>query len=350
MPEMNVLNSNKPSTMASPSQTPAKSALSLQLEQFDRGTHVSTENTLNVATSSNHGIDYTTKKPMYSNERLILRKISKMISDERWLEMDALLRSPAEMAAHRSDSELSRSPTRWQKTAQGNHTNDAIGLTSSMNNLSIDMASMGGNDLNPMQVVHYACRFNPPRTIISHLASLYPQGVMLQDKMGRLPLHYAAKWGASYRLLDYLIEKDRSAASVKDSLGKTPLHLLCEHYSSFIDSNQRDNLSSEDNMMEAMAALIEAAPDAVNIEDNDDTTAIEYAIASDTPYDAVRLIQKASERDWKERKKTSMPGETHLKIEEKLVREQQQRQKEQGMDRETEQLNIALPTKKPKTR
>jgi len=100
-------------------------------------------------------------------------------------------------------------------------------------------------------------------------------------------------------------------------------------------------------MVESVRALIKAAPDAVNIEDNEETTVIESAISTDAPYDAVRAIQKASERDWKARKMTSQPGETHMKIEEKLVMEQYQKQKKQEVDR----LKLARSVlKKPKAK
>lgn len=351
--------SNKASPMASTPQAPTKSALSLQLEQVEQGTFVSTLDTSSNADdhlkkSVSREINIVRQQP---TERLFLRKISKMISDEQWLEMDEFLRSPARVAASRSGSDLTRS-IKWLKTSQGNHMNDILELTSSVNDLSLDMASWGSNDLNPMEIVHFACRFNPPRSIIRHLASLYPEGVMYPDKLGRLPLHYAAKWGSSSRLIAYLVEKDRSAASVKDNLGKTPLSLLCENYSSSIDTNE---FSSEENMVESIKSLIEADPDSINIEDNGGTSAIEYAIASDSPYGAIRLIQKASERDWKERKKTSMPGEaTHQHIEEQLIREDQQKQQAEEVSRETKRMNCVStgrvhlndvpPTRKPKTR
>lgn len=161
---------------------------------------------------------------------------------------------------------------------------------------------------------------------------------MTPDNVGRLPLHYAAKWGASYRLIEYLVEKNRSAATVQDVLGRTPLHHLCKSYSSSAGSNKLPgDLASDDNMVQATTILIAAAPDAVNIEDNDGITVIEYAISSDAPYRAVRLIQKASERDWKERKRISEPGDTHAKIEKNITRNQQK-------------PKFVLPAKKPPVR
>lgn len=149
------------------------------------------------------------------------------------------------------------------------------------------------------------------------------------------------------RLIDYLLDKDKSAASVKDSLGKTPLHLLCENYSSTAELGKGgDHISPEDNMIESTRALIKASPEVVNIEDNDGITATEYCIKS---YDAVRPIQRASESDWKQR---SITGVSHSEIQEKLIEEQQQKQKEQELDRLSNTGHIVLPAdiRRPKTR
>jgi len=152
------------------------------------------------------------------------------------------------------------------------------------------------------------------------------------------------------RLIDYLLDKDKSAASVKDSLGKTPLHLLCENYSSTAEFGKGgEHISPEDNMIESTRVLIKAAPEIVNIEDNDDITAAEYCIKSGAPYDAVRSIQKASESDWKKR---SITGVSHTEIQENLIEEQQQKQKEQELDRLSNTGHTVLPAdvRRPKTR
>lgn len=102
-------------------------------------------------------------------------------------------------------------------------------------------------------------------------------------------------------------------------------------------------------MIESTRAIIKAAPDVVNLEDNDGTTATEYCIKSGAPYDAVRPIQKASESDWKKR---SITGVSHSKIQENLIEEQQQKQKEQELDRLSNTGHTVLPTdiRRPKTR
>lgn len=86
----------------------------------------------------------------------LLRKLTKMVSSKEWQDIDALLRSPSEMAAYKSDFEVARS-FRWQKLP-----NDILGLTSSFESLSTDTSDVG-SDVDSMHIVHFACRFNPPR-------------------------------------------------------------------------------------------------------------------------------------------------------------------------------------------
>mmetsp|Transcript_14284 Transcript_14284/g.30108 ORF Transcript_14284/g.30108 Transcript_14284/m.30108 type:complete len:336 (-) Transcript_14284:108-1115(-) len=238
-----------------------------------------------------------------------------MILDEQWIEMDEFLRSPAQLAEFRGGS--------IRSLAQGSVDDDVVAVSASMKDLSLGGT---GNNLSPMEVVHFACRFNPPRTIIRHLASLYPDGVTCPDNMGRLPLHHAVKWGASYRLLCFLLEKDKSAASVKDISGKTPLHLLCEKYVDAYDANNIEEISVEESMLGAAKLLVNAAPNTVNIGDNDEMTPIEYAIRSGCPFKVVRFLQKSSESSWKSLK-LKMPDENHAHIEEKIIRDQQEKQK-----------------------
>jgi hypothetical protein len=318
-------------------EVPDKSVAGLQSEQKqEEGTSFFSTNTSSktvtttAATTSYRNYRINARKSI-ANEKLFLQKISKMIDNEEWRAMDSFLSSPSQVSAYRSGFEPSKS-IRWKKS--NDLADEVLGLSSSFRGMS-----MGGNDLDSMLIVHYACRFNPPRTIIRHLASLYPRGVMLQDKMGRLPLHYASKYGSSFRLIDYLIDKDKTAASIKDSLGKTPLHLLCENYSPTAKlCKGGEKVSPEDNMIESTKALLNASSLEVNIQDNYGKSAIEYCIDSNAPYEAVKCIQKASEQDWKERKRLSDPGDSHREIEEKLIKEHDKKQKALELDRETRRV------------
>ncbi|KAL3781925.1 hypothetical protein ACHAWO_004405 [Cyclotella atomus] len=212
-------------------------------------------------------------------DKLRLHKITHLIANEKWRELDSFLSS----------------------------TDDAGVITSQISDDAI-----GEDFVSPMHIVHYCCRFNPPRAIVRRLTSLYPEGVKVPDKIGRLPLHHAAKWGSSHRLIKFLIELDPSAVSVKDSQGKTPIHYLCLH---FVDAFRPGHFETnvEECMVQAIEAFLEADLSIVSIEDELDYTALEYAIESNAPYRVVRRLQKATERYWKEKQKTSttMPSNVH---------------------------------------
>ena len=211
-PDMNFVPAprNKRESMAMPSSGLTKSALAMQLEQFDSGTFVSAPVHASAASHSSGPVNPNGAVPpaakSAAQERQLLRKLTKMIADERWREMDELLRSPDKGGGGGYEIDLEKTPP---------NPNGLSGMT-------------GGcaGDVNHMEIVHYACRFNPPRTIVRHLLTLYPKGLSRPDKLGRLPLHHAAKWNASYRLIDFLLMRDSSAAAVQDNLGKIPLHLL----------------------------------------------------------------------------------------------------------------------------
>ncbi|KAL7489670.1 hypothetical protein ACHAW6_015359 [Cyclotella cf. meneghiniana] len=208
-------------------------------------------------------------------ERLFLRKISKMIANEKWRALELVL---------------------WS------YSNDI----KSCDYVS-DVGDTGDDDeVSFLHIVHYACQFNPPQSIVRLLASMYSTGITTPDKTGRLPLHYAAKCGASPRLIKCLIKMDPSAVSTKDSEGKTPIHHLCLHYvDAFHPNNFSGDINVEDCMLQAICALVEVDPSIVAVEDNLDVTALEYAIESNAPYRVVRRLQMATGKFWKEREKTT---------------------------------------------
>ncbi|KAL7477135.1 hypothetical protein ACHAW6_002944 [Cyclotella cf. meneghiniana] len=223
------------------------------------------------------------QKKMMAPEGPFLRKISKLISSEKWRALDLVL---------------------WS----------ASNNTTSSNSSADDMRDAREDDVvSSLHIVHFACRFNPPRSIVKRLASTYPAGIYTPDKTGRLPLHHAAKWGASHRLIKCLIEMDPSAVHAKDSEGKSPIHHLCLHYvDAFRPDNGLGDVSVEDCMLQAINVLLEADPSILTMEDNLEATALEYAIESNAPYRVVRRLQKASERFLKDRQKSTMSEQSAL--------------------------------------
>lgn len=250
---------NYPNPLESAASQPGvmQSALSSQLEKFDESTTLTSQSSVSAPVNS----DATIEK-IRPNDQQYIQAVVQMIADERWHDLECFIKSP--FASQTKASKLvfePRSPPQWRKASSKEQS-----FIHTMNNLSIGGAkSNSGSVLNHLEIVHFACKHNPPRKIIKLLALLYPDGVTLPDKMGRLPLHYAAQWGGSGRLMHYLIEKDTLAASTKDNLGKTPLHLICENYNSNYDVADAMGLSCDEGMMWVVKLFLEASPDSVNV-------------------------------------------------------------------------------------
>ena len=70
---------------------------------------------------------------------------------------------------------------------------------------------------------------------------------------------------------------------------------------------------------------------------------LEYAIEAGSPYSVIKFLQLASEKDWKQRRKESEPGDTHSHIVQKLNRDQQLKQKEHKRKRERRKNDLSPP-------
>jgi hypothetical protein len=123
-----------------------------------------------------------------------------------------------------------------------------------------------------------------------------------EDKRTTL-LHSAVLFGACPRTISGLIKRHPEAASVIDKNGRTPLHLACicwkHHFAVMGDTTSFS--CEQERVMKVIRDLCDAASYSINIEDNDDMSALEYAIISDMPLEAVKRIQKASVEEWQMR-------------------------------------------------
>eukprot|EP00985_Skeletonema_marinoi_P024296 scaffold16790_cov204-Skeletonema_marinoi.AAC.16 len=334
---------NHPNPLAASHPEVVKSALSSQLEQFDDSTTLKSQSSVSAPVSKDATIEKIRPK-----SRQYIQAVVQMIADERWHDLERFIKSPFSDRTKASQPIFEpRSPPQWRNASSSEQR-----IINTMNNLSIGGArSDSASYLNHLEIVHFACKHNPPRKIIKLLALLYPDGVTLPDKMGRLPLHYAAQWGGSGRLMHYLVQKDTLAASTKDNLGKTPTHLICENYNATYDAANAMGLSCDEGMMWVLKLLLDAAPDSVNIEDNRDMLPLEYAIESGSPYSVIKFLQMASEKDWKQRKEESMPGEnSHTHIVQKLNHDQQLKQREHKRNRESRMNGLSPPSEQEQSK
>lgn len=151
-------------------------------------------------------------------------------------------------------------------------------------------------------VIHFAARFQAPLRILSLLSRMYPQSLASPDITGRYPIHVAAKWSATPDVIAYLIKTNPSVAGLPDSTGKTPMHYVGEWYIQHFDNAL---YSCDDSMLQVVRLLRNAAPLSVNLEDDEGSNAIEYALASDAHLKVIKTMQRACRDDWRERSRVN---------------------------------------------
>jgi len=150
-------------------------------------------------------------------------------------------------------------------------------------------------------ILHIACRFKVPLTIAKLICKKYPRAASSKTKPQRYyPLHLAVTFGAHPEVIAHIAEQYPKAAGCVDCTGKTPLHLLCQNYPNYyshIDLNKGEaQLPLHEAMLLVVRLLTRAFPKLVNVDDEDDVTALEYAIDNDCHITVVRSIQRACER------------------------------------------------------
>jgi hypothetical protein len=162
--------------------------------------------------------------------------------------------------------------------------------------------------------LHIVCRAHPPFQVVQKIVLLCPASVKHLDKAGHSPLHSASEWGACPRIIEFLIKRYPRAACMVDMEGKNPLHLCCENCSfeescdtgapwkGSEDGSQADAvwpILAKGPLLPVVKALLKAAPDCVNLEDDEEMNALEYAIMFDADVKVVKVLQKASTNAWK---------------------------------------------------
>jgi len=80
-------------------------------------------------------------------------------------------------------------------------------------------------------LLHLACQFDPPLSIVKSLDKVCKGGVFESDCKNRCPLHIALMYGTSYEVVEYLLKRNKTAAFIADIEGKTLLHLAFHGYS-----------------------------------------------------------------------------------------------------------------------
>ena len=159
--------------------------------------------------------------------------------------------------------------------------------------MSIDLS--GGDD----SILHQACRHQPPLDLIKKIVSLRPDLAYLANPDGQVPLHIASQNGVSPDIIDFFCAPKRSTSGVQDLMGRTALHLACEGYCA--NNTDASGKSTKKAFTKTVKTLIRSSPTTINLEDVNGISAVEYALESDVDLKNLRILQKASEREWKRR-------------------------------------------------
>lgn len=150
-------------------------------------------------------------------------------------------------------------------------------------------------------VMHFALRFQAPINIVSHLTRMYPQSLSSCDDSGRYPIHVAAKWSLTPDVVAYLIKTNPTVVGIPDATGRTPMHYVGKYYIKHFPINDQD--ICDDSMLQVVRLLKKAAPHSMNLEDNEDMNAIEYALDSNAHIKVIKTMQRACRDDWRDRSK-----------------------------------------------
>ena len=153
-------------------------------------------------------------------------------------------------------------------------------------------------------IIHHACRMNAPLLTIARLSAIYPMNLNTADDEGRYPLHLAVASGCTPDVIRFFVGNNPSSAEVQDKFGKTPLHYAGECYAENFIRNRLgfpDFNEVHSNTFLVVEMLVAVAPQSTNLEDEDEMNPIEYALVSATNIKTIKMMQRASRKEWRKR-------------------------------------------------
>lgn len=147
-------------------------------------------------------------------------------------------------------------------------------------------------DHSGVTFLHAAVRNDPPVDIIAEIIQMCPDSPRARDCLNRTPLHVAAGVGASAAVIKHLVRIYPEACNVQDEDGCTPLHFACDSECLLFEGDQ---VRRDPPDFEVVLALLSGSMKSVSMEDNADTSPLEYAIISNAELKVVNMLQKAAQ-------------------------------------------------------
>lgn len=158
-------------------------------------------------------------------------------------------------------------------------------------------------DFYGMSFLHACLRFDPPAGIMKILIELCPDSPKARDCMNRTPLHVAAGTGANVMIIELLIQAYPDACQIQDVDGRSPLHMACDTSCSLFEGG--DIMTRDTPSFEVISTLLAASLSSAVIEDDEGMNAVEYAIFSDASIRVVKLLQRASQSEFRRKQAES---------------------------------------------
>jgi len=136
-------------------------------------------------------------------------------------------------------------------------------------------------------IVHYACMFRPPLSIIEALVDAHKESIFLMDSNLWQPLHVACHHGASIDVIRYILKKSPSAVQQIDISGKTAIYLV-------LDRIKRKQCAEVVNVVKLIA---KAYPTGITTETFDGVSALELVILKKTDVHLFEIMHRTIERE-----------------------------------------------------
>jgi len=176
----------------------------------------------------------------------------------------------------------------------------------------------------------YLCKRYPTFQAVKTIVEEHPGSVKAVNNKGQTPLHVATAYGASPAVIMYLTLQYPEACSIADHERKLPLHYVscCSEwlkgdgfdtdfgiFDGIMPQTSGGITTGESDLYEAgyvdmLRVVCRANPEAVHCEDSQGCNPIEYALIEGAPINIVRLLQRASVKNWKEMVKQRRCGVT----------------------------------------
>ena len=173
-----------------------------------------------------------------------------------------------------------------------------------------------------MTLLHATVRFDPPPALVRRMVELCPDAPSSRDYLDRTPLHVAAGTDAGAAVVRSLVEAYPEACDAKDEDGRTPLHMACDaECELFEDPGVEKRKKRRELSYPTIRILLSASPGSAVLEDNDETTAIEYALMSDAELETVKLLQRAAQRVMRKKLKEERADKAKRSYQQVITRE-----------------------------